>query len=56
MKNAGSDTPFSMNNVKTLCFNKLFPERFFEKSGIDQTSKKITRVYDELLNFGQIAA
>ena len=50
-----SDRPFSMNNVKTLCFNKLFPERFFEKSGIVQTSKKISRACSELLNFGKIA-
>jgi len=56
MENADSDTPFSMNNVKTLYFNKLFLERFFEKSGIDQTSKKISRAYNELLNFGKIAA
>ena len=56
MNDDESDRPFSMNNVKTLCFNKLFLERFFEKSGIDQNSKKIARAYSELLNFGKIAA
>lgn len=55
MKDGEADRPFSMNNVKTLCFNKLFLERFFEKSGIDLTSKKIARAYSDLLNFGKIA-
>lgn len=56
MKDGDSDRPFSMSNVKTLCFNKLFLERFFEKSGIDQTCTKISEAYDELLNFGKIVA
>lgn len=56
MKDGKSDRPFSMNNVKTLCFNKLFLKRFFEKSGIDQTRKKISAAYEELLIFGKIAA
>jgi len=56
MKDGKSDRPFSMNNVKILCFNKLFLKRFFEKSGIDQTHKKISAAYEELLFFGKIAA
>ncbi len=55
IKDGGPENRFSMNNVKTLCFNELFLKRFFEKSGIDRTSKKISRAYSELLNFGKIA-
>lgn len=56
MKDAESAHPFSMSNVKTLCFNRLFLQLFFEKSGINRSSQKISRAYDELLNFGMIAA
>jgi hypothetical protein len=56
MKDDRADRPFSMNNVKTFCFNKLFLKRFMVKSEIDQTCTKISDAYHELLNFGKIIA
>jgi len=56
MKDGQADRPFSINNIKTLCFNKLFLERFMVKSEIDQTCTKISDAYHELLNFGKIEA
>lgn len=47
---------FSMYNVKSLYFNKLFLDTFLANSGIDLSCKKIADAYDELLNFGKIAA
>ena len=51
-----TNRPFSMNDIKTLYFNKLFLKRFFEKSDIDQSCPKIADAYNELINFGRIAA
>ena len=56
LNGGASDRAFSMNNIKNLYFNRLFLDRFFEKSGISRTCKKISAAYDELLNFGKIAA
>lgn len=50
------NTPFSMADIKTKYFNKLFLDRFFIMSGIRLTCKKIEAAYHELLNFGRIAA
>lgn len=50
------DGHFSMYNVKSLYFNKLFLDTFIANSGIDRSCKKIADTYDELLNFGKIAA
>ena len=48
--------PFSMTDIKTIYFNRLFLDKFFEMSDIDQSCPKINAVYNELINFGRIAA
>jgi hypothetical protein len=52
----GQKRPFSMADIKTFHFNKLFLERFLERSAIDQSCPKIAEAYKELLDFGKIAA
>jgi hypothetical protein len=47
---------FSMADVKTKYFNKLFLDRFFSMSGLDLTCQKVASAYHNLLNFGMIAA
>ncbi len=56
LKNCRSGRTFSMCDVKSLYSNKLFLDTFFAKSGLDQSSPKIADAYEELLNFGKIAA
>jgi hypothetical protein len=47
---------FSMADVKTKYFNRLFLDRFFSMSGLDLTCQKVAAAYHNLLNFGRIAA
>ncbi|WP_175530430.1 hypothetical protein [Desulfobacula phenolica] len=56
MKTSLTKRPFSMANIKTKYFNRLFLDRFFEMSDIDLSCPKIDSAYNELLNFGRIAA
>jgi hypothetical protein len=49
-------SPFSMADIKTMYFNKLFLNRFFSMSGLEPTCEKIASAYRKLLDFGRIAA
>ena len=45
-----------MASWKRRYVNELFLERIFEKLGLDPDMEKIQAVYQELRNFGAIAA
>ena len=49
-------SPFSMADIKTIYFNRLFLDRFFSMSGLEPTCEKIASAYRNLLDFGRIAA
>ncbi len=48
--------PFSMTDVTTSYFNRLYVNRIFDKLGLDPTSDTLAPLYHELLNFGKLAA
>lgn len=50
------DSPFSMHDIMTRHFNTLFLDHIFSKLSLTPTSPEIATVYDELVNFGTIAA
>ena len=49
-------TPFSMSDYQTVYFNKLLLDQFISKLDLNPTCEKIASVYEELENFGRIAA
>ncbi len=48
--------PFSMTDVTTSYFNRLYVNRIFDKLGLDPTSDTLAPLYQEFLNFGRLAA
>jgi hypothetical protein len=48
--------PFSMTDVTTSYFNRLFVNRMFDALDLDPTSETFAPLYHELLNFGKLAA
>jgi hypothetical protein len=48
--------PFSMTDVTTSYFNRLYVNRIFDKLGLDPTSETLAPLYQEFLNFGRLAA
>jgi Transposase DDE domain len=50
------DTPFSMRSVKTSCLNQYMAETIFSILGLDMSSKKVKRLFNQCLNIGNIAA
>ena len=50
------DTPFSMRAVKTSCLNQYMAETIFSILGLDMSSKKVKRLFNQCLNIGNIAA
>lgn len=47
--------PFSMADMTTSYFNRLYVNRIFEKLDLDPTSDALAPLYQELLNFGKLA-
>ncbi|HLL44053.1 MAG TPA: hypothetical protein VK369_12985, partial [Segetibacter sp.] len=47
---------FSMADIKMLHMNELITERIFSNLGLDLSCRKITRIYNQCLNFGRIRA
>jgi DDE family transposase len=54
--NQKQDTPFSMRTVKTACLNQYMAETIFSILGLDMSSKKVKRLFNQCLNIGNIAA
>src|SRR3982751_2169912 len=50
------DTPFSMRSVKTACLNQYMAATIFSILGLDMSSKKVKRLFNQCLNIGSIAA
>jgi hypothetical protein len=50
------DTPFSMRAVKTACLNQYMAQTIFSILGLDMSSKKVKRLFNQCLNIGNIAA
>lgn len=50
------DPPFSMHDVTTRQFNQLFLDRVFSKLALDPTRPELAMIYQELIDFGTIAA
>ena len=48
--------PFSMADVNTFYFNRLYVNRIFDQLDLDPTSETLAPLYHELLNFGKFAA
>ena len=48
--------PFSMADVTTSYFNRLYVNRIFDTLHLDPTSEALAPLYHELLNFGKFAA
>jgi hypothetical protein len=55
-KDQKQDTPFSMRSVKTACLNQYMAQTIFSILGLDMSSKKIKRLFNQCLNIGNIAA
>jgi hypothetical protein len=54
--NQKQDTPFSMRTIKTCCLNQYMAETIFSILGLDMSSKKVKRLFNQCLNIGNIAA
>src|SRR3954471_11140683 len=50
------ETPFSMRSVKISCLNQYMAETIFSILGLDMSSKKVKRLFNQCLNIGNIAA
>lgn len=50
------ETSFSMRSIKTWCLNKYMAETIFANLGLDMTSIKIKRLFNQCLNIGNMAA
>lgn len=50
------ESPFSMHDIMTRHFNTLFLDQVFSKLSLDPSCPEIATIYDELVNFGTIAA
>jgi len=50
------DTPFSMRAVKSACLNQYMAATIFSILGLDMSSKKVKRLFNQCLNIGNIAA
>jgi hypothetical protein len=50
------DTPFSMRSVKTCCLNQYMAETIFSILGLDMSSNKVKRLFNQCLNIGNLAA
>ena len=50
------DTPFSMRTVKTCCLNQYMAETIFSILGLDMSSNKVKRLFNQCLNIGNLAA
>ena len=50
------DTPFSMRTVKTACLNQYMAETIFSILGMDMSSKKVKKLFNQCLIIGNIAA
>lgn len=49
-------TPFSIRDYQTVFFNTLFLEKLVSTLDLDPTREDIATAYEELVNFGRIAA
>ena len=50
------DTPFSMRTVKTCCLNQYMAETIFSILGLDMSSNKVKKLFNQCLNIGNLAA
>jgi Transposase DDE domain len=50
------EVPFSMHNIKLYFYNKYLTETIFANLGLDLNCRKITRLYNQCLDIGRIAA
>src|SRR3954454_10695161 len=55
-ENQKQDTPFSMRAVKTCCLNQYMAASIFSILGLDLSSRKVKRLFNQCLNIGSIAA
>jgi len=55
-KDQKQDTPFSMRSVKTAGLNQYMAETIFSILGLDMSSKKVKKLFNQCLNIGNIAA
>ena len=55
-ENQKQDTPFSMRTVKTSCLNQYMAETIFSILGLDMSSKKVKKLFNQCLSIGNIAA
>jgi Transposase DDE domain len=55
-ENQKQNTPFSMHSVKTACLNQYMAETIFSILGLDMSSKKVKKLFNQCLNIGSIAA
>src|SRR4051794_30418516 len=55
-ENQKQDTPFSMRSVKTCCLNRYMAETIFSILGLDMSSKKVKKLFNQCLNIGSMAA
>ena len=54
--NQKQDTAFSMRSVKTACLNQYMAATIFSILGLDMSSKKVKKLFNQCLNIGSIAA
>src|SRR3954447_15365925 len=50
------ETPFSMRSVKTSCLNQYMAETIFSMLGLNMSSKKVKKLFNQCLNIGSMAA
>ncbi len=55
-ENAHRDLPFSMRNIQIRASNRLFLDHIFSTLSLDPKCKEIATCYQELVDFGTIAA
>jgi Transposase DDE domain len=54
--NQKQDTPFSMRAVKTCCLNQYMAETIFSILGLDMSSNKVKKLFNQCLKIGSMAA
>src|SRR3982750_3748434 len=53
--NQKQDRPFSMRSVKTCCLNQYMAETIFSILGLDMSSKKVKKLFNQCLSIANIA-
>jgi hypothetical protein len=50
------ETPFSMRTVKAACLNQYMAQTIFSILGLDMSSRKVKKLFNQCLNIGSMAA